>query len=88
MIYRKRQRKATLINDDPYNPYHHKECVHNCNYHRLTVDKNVLKEEKYARKNREENSINGSAILFLKVVEALLGKYAKTLLLLDERFYN
>ena len=54
MIKKKRQGKTRLINGDLYNPHHHKECVYNCNYHRLTADKNFLKEEKYAWENREK----------------------------------
>ena len=54
MINEKRQRKIRLINDDLYNPYHHQECVHNYNYYHLAVNKNFLKEEKYAWENREK----------------------------------
>ena len=78
--------KIRLINDDPYNPYYHKECVGNCNCHRLTADKNFLKEEKYAWENREKNCTNNITILFLKLVEGLLGEYANTWLLSDPRF--
>ena len=52
MINKKQQRKIRLINDDAYNPYYHKECVCNCNYHHFIASKSALKEEKYSRENR------------------------------------
>ena len=88
MTNKKRQRKMRSIKDDLYHTNHHKECVHNCNYHRLTDDKNFLNKEKYAGENQEKNSINNVTILFLKLVEALLGLYGNTCFLSGLRLFK
>ena len=85
-INKKRKRNTSLIFNNQHNPYHHKECTQNCNYHIITVNKNSLRKEKNAWENQQINATNDITIAFLRLVEALSETYTPTWFISDPIF--